>query len=169
MPFYKKTELRSNNDAKYDSEQKGLFAVEKIYKSEELLYEENELNEEYPFYHPADKRGKYTKSELLKLVQENPQIEKLIYYQSYTVDDDIINTPLKYANENFANIDICEKRLHHGLLVNHSCDPNVLFVVKMDGECPTFNCYALRDIEIGEEITSDYALFDDETSVRHGI
>jgi hypothetical protein len=40
---------------------------------------------------------------------------------------------------------------------NHSCDPNVI-CLNMDGQF--FDAVALRDIQVGDEITGDYALFD---------
>lgn len=49
------------------------------------------------------------------------------------------------------------------------CDRNVVFVNTRDANCVHFKCYGLCDIEVGEEITLDYAVFDDENSLRHGF
>jgi SET domain-containing protein len=160
MPYYKKVQVKHVDDSKYGPNQRGLFAVERIYKDEELIYEEDEVNERWPFYPLNDKRGKYTKSELLKLIKDYPQLEKLFYYQTYPVDDNLYNAPLKYINENFDNIDECERRWKPGLFINHSCDPNVGFSNK--------KCNALRDIEVGEEITYDYDCIVDDTSLLSG-
>eukprot|EP00760_Papus_ankaliazontas_P027478 PhM_4_TR3357/c0_g1_i1/m.87493/K01921/ddl; D-alanine-D-alanine ligase len=42
--------------------------------------------------------------------------------------------------------------------INHSCDPNIVFVAPH-----SLNCFARRDIAEGEELTMDYATFCDET------
>ncbi|CAF1464388.1 unnamed protein product, partial [Adineta steineri] len=136
-------------ESKYGVDEKGLFAVEKIYKGEELIYEYDPLVEEWPFYPDNDKRGKYTKAELFKLIENNPKLSKLIYYQAYNVDDDLFNLPFKYAVMDSDNVDDCEKRFPHTLFINHSCDPNIGFI-------EVTKCYALRDIDIGEEIAHNY-------------
>jgi SET domain-containing protein len=161
MPYYKKVKLKYLDNSKYGPKHRGLFAVEKIAKDEHLVYEDDKVNEEWPFYPEDDKRGKYTKSELLKLIKDYPQLEKLLYYHTYPVDDDLFNAPLKYANESFDNIDECEHRLHHGLRINHSCDPNVASSNEKG--------YALRDIEVGEEILWDYCCLVDATCLMSDI
>ncbi|CAF0842950.1 unnamed protein product [Adineta steineri] len=153
MPFYKKVQLKVIHDSKYGVDEKAVFAVEKIYKGEELIYEYDPLSEEWPFYPDNDKRGKYTQAELFKLIENNPKLSKLIYYQAYNVDDDLFNVPFKYANMDSDNVDDCEKRFHQKLLINHSCDPNVGFA---QGR----KCYAFRDIDIGDEITHHYGCID---------
>ncbi|CAF1398572.1 unnamed protein product, partial [Adineta steineri] len=162
MPFYKKVQLRVLSDSKYGLNQKGLFAVEKIYKDEELIYEYDPLVEEWPFYPDNDKRGKYTKAELCKLIEYNSKLSKLIYYQAYNVDDDLFNVPFKYANMDSDSVDDCEKRFHQKLLMNHSCDPNAGFV---QGR----KCYAFRDIDIGDEITQHYGCIGTEKSFYVGL
>ena len=48
------------------------------------------------------------------------------------------------------------------LFINHSCEPNV-------GFAGNIVLVAMRDIELGEELTTDYALFDDnDESMRCG-
>ncbi|CAF1412242.1 unnamed protein product [Adineta steineri] len=149
------------HDSKYGVEEKGLFAGGKIYKGEELIYEYDPLVEEWPFYPDNDKRGKYTQAELFKLIENNPKLSKLIHYHAYMVDDNLFNVPFKYAVIDSDNVDDCEKRFPNSLFINHSCDPNVGFI-----EVTT--CYALRDIDIGEEITFDYNCIDTENSLRAG-
>ncbi|CAF1588382.1 unnamed protein product, partial [Adineta steineri] len=108
------------NDSKYGVDEKGLFAVEKIYKGEELIYDYDPLVEEWPFYPNNDKRGKYTKAELFKLIENNPKLSKLINYQAYMIDDNLFNVPFKYAVMDSDNVNDCEKRFPHTLFINHS-------------------------------------------------
>ncbi|CAF1362467.1 unnamed protein product [Adineta steineri] len=140
----------------------GLFAVEKISKGEELIYEYDPLVEEWPFYPDNDRRGKYTEAELFKLIENNPKLSKLINYQAYMVDDNLFNVPFKYAIMDSDTIDDCEKRFPHTLFINHSCDPNIGFI-------EVTKCYALRDIDIGEEITQNYGCLATENSLIVGI
>ncbi|CAF0854016.1 unnamed protein product [Adineta steineri] len=161
MPFYKKVQLKVIHDSKYGVDEKGVFAVEKISKGEELIYEYDPLVEEWPFYLDNDKRGKYTKAELFKLIENNPQLSKLITHYAYMVDDDLFNVPLKDVIMDSENVEDCEKRFPHTIFINHCCDPNIGFI-----EVTT--CHALRDIDIGEEITFDYNCIDTENSLRAG-
>ncbi|CAF4093439.1 unnamed protein product, partial [Adineta steineri] len=78
------------------------------------------------------------------------------------VDDDLFNVPFKYAVMDSDNVDDCEKRFPHTLFINHSCDPNVGFI-------EVTKCYALRDIDIGEEITHNYGCVLTENSLQVGI
>ncbi|CAF4186467.1 unnamed protein product, partial [Rotaria sordida] len=93
MPFYNKVQLRAVDDSKYGSDQKGIFAVQKIFKGEELIYEFDPSVEEWPFYRDEDKRGKYNKAQLLQMIEDNPKLSRLITRQSYMVDDDLFNVP----------------------------------------------------------------------------
>ena len=161
MPYYNKVQLKHLVNSKYGPNHQGLFAVEKIYKGEHLIYEEDEVNEIWPFYPHEDKRGKYTKTELLKLIEDHPQLESIIYNNAHLIDDDLYNAPFKYANENFDNIDEHVNRFRHSLFMNHSCDPNTASI--------SGKRYALRDIEVGEEITFDYACVGDAANMQVSI
>ncbi|CAF1063367.1 unnamed protein product [Adineta steineri] len=149
-------------DSKYGVDEKGVFAMEKIYKGEELVYDYDPLVEEWPFYPNNDKRGKYTQAELFKLIESNPKLSKLINYQAYMVDDNLFNVPFKYVVMDSDNVNDCEKRFPHTLFINHSCDPNIGFI-------EVTKCYALRDIDIGEEIAHNYGCLLTENSLQVGI
>ncbi len=45
-------------------------------------------------------------------------------------------------------------------LVNHSCEPNCGLLIRL--EIPTLELHTLRPIEVGEELTIDYATFEDD-------
>ena len=51
-------------------------------------------------------------------------------------------------------------------LLNHSCDPNCGFLIRRDAE--VIELYPLRTIEPGEEMTIDYATFEDEIQHMDG-
>lgn len=51
-------------------------------------------------------------------------------------------------------------------LINHSCDPNCGFLVRLEAEL--VEIHALRDIEAGEELNHDYAAFEDDIQFMTG-
>ncbi len=51
-------------------------------------------------------------------------------------------------------------------MLNHSCEPNCGVFVRLD--VPTLEIHALRRIEGGEELTTDYAMFESEIEYMTG-
>lgn len=51
-------------------------------------------------------------------------------------------------------------------LVNHSCDPNCGLLIRIDAR--SVELHALRDIKAGEELSHDYAAFEDDIQFMTG-
>ena len=152
MPLMK-AEVRKVQDSKYGPNHKGVFATENIYMGE-IVFLKDEVNEVWPYYPDNEEHGKYTKAQLLELFKVYPHVEEFVTRLSFLVDDDRYNAPLRYADEKFDGFDKYEDRFSADIFFNHSCDPTVI------GRGA--NYYARRDIQIGEEITHNYILFDGE-------
>ncbi|WP_310605295.1 SET domain-containing protein [Anaerosporobacter sp.] len=87
------------------------------------------------------------------LTRETMLIEKL-GYNYWPLSDELFLAPKKDSAR-----DEIQKIL---LRVNHSCNPNCGLRGEITG-------IALRDIEIGEELTMDYAMLDDETDEAYNL
>lgn len=72
------------------------------------------------------------------------------WYYGFQIESDVYLYPLNFSGE--AHVDGIFK-------INHSCEPNAGFVGQI-------TLVAMRDIEVGEEITYDYAMTDVETSLE---
>ena len=78
------------------------------------------------------------------------------------LDDDVFEAPFKCLNVNADNIGECKHRFPHMLFLNHSCGANAGYI---DWD----KLYAIRDINIGEEITINYGCFEDINSLSVGL
>ena len=87
------------------------------------------------------------------LKKEDMLIEK-IGYNYWPLSDELFIAPKK----NSERIEINRILLY----VNHSCSPNCGLRGEITG-------IAMRDIKIGEEVTMDYAMLDDESNEEYNI
>ena len=87
------------------------------------------------------------------LTRDTMLIEK-IGYNYWPLSDELFLAPRKNSST--------EEKCQILLYVNHSCNPNCGLRGEITG-------VAMRDIEIGEEITMDYAMLDDEPSEEYNI
>lgn len=101
-----------------------------------------------------DKKGMYAKERIRKgeivYIKGGHILVKEELYSST-----VINSYLPISDDYFIGAISCDEENDVKLYNNHSCDPNC----GMHGEI-TF--IAMRDIEVGEELTIDYAFIDNE-------
>jgi SET domain-containing protein len=147
MPFLKKLEVR-NLASKYGQNQFGIIALEPIQRGELVL--ECDLSG-CNYYPPEDTRNKMTRAEVLALIEKYPEASDFIRSYTYMINDDLFNVPRNYATQKVT--DEC-------VFFNHSCDPNCGFAT--DDE---FTVMAIRNIDIGEELTYHYGCLDSETTL----
>ncbi len=87
------------------------------------------------------------------LSRETMLIEK-IGYNYWPISDDLFLAPKKISTK--------EERQKILLVINHSCNPNCGIRGEITG-------VAMRDIDINEELTMDYAMLDDEEDERYNL
>lgn len=151
MPFFKQTECK---DAafKYGFSQKGIFALERIKRGEAIFTCDLSICD-YLLIENV-KSGK-TRQESLEMFKKYPDSAQFMHMYSYMVDDDLFDWPRGFVTQ----------ELHEDCMYfNHSCDPNCGFQ-SLDSALVV----ALRDIEIGEELTYDYQCMDSEASFYAGL
>jgi hypothetical protein len=85
------------------------------------------------------------------LIEKYPEAKDFIYNYTYMLDDDLFSVPRNYDTQKI--IDEC-------VFFNHSCDPNCGFASNDE-----FTVMAIRDIDIGEELTYHYGCLDSETTL----
>ena len=147
MTFYKEC-VKQDASKKYGFYQNGLFAKEFIKKGENVFKcEENECD--------YRNHGKYekgmTQKELLT-INDNQDIGKY----SFMVDDDTFLLPKNYVEKEKTFSCFC-------YLFNHSCEPNIGY-----GDLEMTTHVAIRDINIGDELTISYQYFSTENSFYTG-
>lgn len=154
MPFHKSCIKRDCNQ-KYGSEQgaqAGFFAHEPIKKGQ-LIYECDPTQCDY-FVNGAEKVVGKTKEQTIDIFTQQPHLKDFIQKYSYMIDDDLFVWPREFEEQRAQ----CQC-----LFFNHSCDPN------LGHECNDLNRkIALKDIDIGEELTLHYTCFDTENSLDNG-
>lgn len=87
------------------------------------------------------------------LSRETMLIEK-IGYNYWPISDDLFLAPKKISTK--------EERQKILLVINHSCNPNCGIRGEITG-------VAMRDIDINEELTMDYATLDDEEDENYNL
>lgn len=138
--------------AKYGQKQRGIVALEPIQKGEAVFTCDLSICN---YYRLEDPQHKLPKSEVLALIEANPEAADYIRYYTYMLDDDKFDVPRHYQTQ-----EITEECL----LFNHSCNPNLGF----GGEEEEL-VVAIRDIQPGEEMTYHYGLMDTENSLWTGL
>jgi len=152
MPFLKKAEVQ-NLKEKYGSDKhKGIVALEKIAKGEIIFKCDADKCMYYPLH---GTENKYTKEEVKKLVEKYPDSRDYIYSYMCMIDDDVYYVP-KQLLSNVVTEECA--------IFNHSCTPNVGY-----GDDSWTVHIALRDIELGEELTVHYGYFETENSFYNGL
>ncbi|CAF3980907.1 unnamed protein product [Adineta steineri] len=152
MPFTKKAEVQ-NLPEKYGSgKHKGIVALEKITKGEIIFKCDTDKCPYYPF---LESQNNYTKEELNKLVQQYPDSRDYIYSYIYTIDDNTYQVAKDFLSKVVPE---------ECALFNHSCTPNVGY----GNDVLTLHV-ALRDIELGEELTVHYGFFEGDNSLYNGL
>ncbi|CAF1044717.1 unnamed protein product [Adineta steineri] len=138
--------------SKYGQKQRGVVALEPIKAGEAVFTCDLSVCN---YYKLEDPRNKMPKADVLALIEANPESADFIRYYSYMLDDDIFDVPRNYKTQEIT--EDC-------LLFNHSCDANCGF----GGEEEEL-VLAIRDIDVGEELTYDYGLMDTENSLWNGL
>jgi len=151
MPFLKKMEVRDLS-SKYGQKQRGVVALEPIQAGETIFTCDLPNCNYYRLENPINHMPK---SEVLALIEANPEASDYIRYYTYMLEDDLFDVPRYYKTQ-----EITEECL----LFNHSCDPNCGF----SDEAEEF-VIAIRDIAEGEELTYSYGLMDSENSLWTGL
>ena len=144
MVFLKNIEVRCQKD-RYGGTQRGLFALERISKGERVW-----------FCECGQKDATFTRAQLFDIITKHPRLDYFVRSFSYMIDDDLYALPHTYLEEK--NNDECA-------LFNHSCDPTCGFSEEGFGD----NVVAVRDIEIGEELTYHYGILETESSLIFGM
>lgn len=151
MPFLKKMEVRDLS-SKYGHQQRGVVALEPIKAGESVFTCDLSICN---YYRLDQAINKMPKSEVLALIEANPEATDYIRYYTYMLDDDLFDVPRHYQTQ---------KITEECLLFNHSCDANLGFGGEEEELVVT-----LRDIAEGEELTYDYGLMDTENSLWNGL
>ena len=138
--------------SKYGQKQRGIVALEAIQAGEAVFTCDLSICN---YYKLEDPRNKFSKVDLLALIEANPEGAEYLRYYSYMLDDDKFDAPRHYKTQ-----EITEECL----LFNHSCDANCGF----GGEEEEL-VVAIRDIAAGEEMTYHYGLMDSENSLWTGL
>lgn len=149
--IFKKIEVK---DAtwKYGFKQQGYFALEPIKKGEAIF---RCILDDCDYLRIEKITDAYTRDETLEIFKEYPKSVEFIHRYSYMVDDDLFDWPRGWKDSMLT--ETC-------MFFNHSCDPNCGFA-----SIDTALVVAIRDIEIGEELTYDYQLMDSEASFYTGL
>jgi hypothetical protein len=142
MTSFKDILVKFSKD-KYGETQRGIFSNENISKDEMIRYCECGSND-----------GKYTRDQLLEIIDKNPKLEYFVRSFSYMVDDDIYHLASKYNDEQVN--DLCS-------YFNHSCDPNCGFDSSGHGY------YAIKNINQNDEIVFHYGMLETEASLIYGL
>ena len=101
-------------------------------------------------------RNKLTRQQVLKLIEDHPEVYDFIRDYAMMIDDDIYEIP-RYIDTK-AITDECA-------LFNHSCEPNCDY----DSANSEWALIARRDIDQGEELTIHYGCFETEGSLMAGV
>ena len=145
--FFKMTSFKDINAKfskdKYGETHRGIYSKENILKGELIRYCECGAND-----------GKYTRDQLLEIIEKNPKLEYFVRSFSYMVDDDIYHLASKYQEEKVN--DLCS-------YFNHSCQPNSGFDSSGHGY------YAIEDINQDDEIVYHYGMLETEASLIYGL
>ena len=151
MVFYVKCEKRDAQE-KYGFSHQGIFAQEPIKKGQSIW----RCQEETCDYLQLDdvKSGK-TRAQTFEIWRLHPHLKDFIHKYMYMVDDDLYDWPKNYMEERL--VEDC-------MFFNHSCDPTCGF-----GGIDSALVVAIRDIDVGEELTYDYQFMDTEPSFYDGI
>ena len=151
MPFLKNAEVRDAKK-KYGFENKGVFTNEFIKKGDAIWVCDLAVCD----YLPLDQNHSgHSKKETLDIIRKFPENADFIHKYHYMVGDDLFDWPKNWM----------EGTLNEScMFFNHSCDPNCGFQA-LDVSLVV----AIRDIEVGEELTYDYQFMDTEISFYTGI
>ncbi|CAF3614723.1 unnamed protein product [Rotaria socialis] len=152
MPLFKKAEI-CDLSKKYGFQQRGIVALEPISRSEKI-YECDPTTCSY--YPEDDPRFKFTREQLLQIMESYPEVSEFIRNYSLMIDDDVFEAPRHLLTQEIT--DECA-------LFNHSCEPNCDF----DGSNDSWTLKARRDIHVGEELTIHYGIFETERSLMAGV
>jgi hypothetical protein len=144
MVFFKNVEVRDLKE-KYGFSQKGIIAHEPIKKGERIWH-----------CTCGDKDIAFTRAQLLEIIRKCPKLDYFVRSFSYMIDDDLYAMPVTYAEE--MNNDECA-------YFNHSCSANSGFAEDAFGD----SVVAIRDIEVGEELTYHYGTLESEASLIHNM
>ena len=151
MVFYKKC-LKRDAQEKYGFSHQGIFAQEPIKKGDAIF--KCELGT-CDYLQLDEVKSGHTRAQTLKIFAEQPHLKDFIHKYMYMIDDDLYDWPSGYKEQ---------KLVEDCMFFNHSCDPTCGFQA-LDSSLVV----AIRDIEIGEELTYDYQFMDTEPSFYDGI
>ena len=153
MPFYKNC-INQNCNQKYGTQQgiqQGFFAQEPIQKGQ-LVYECDQSKCDY--FSDGEKIVGKTKEETLEIFAKQPHLKEFIQKYAYMLEDDLFIWPREFQEQRTQ----CQC-----LFFNHSCSAN------LGHERNDLNRkIAIKDIEVGEELTLHYTCFDTENSLDIG-
>jgi SET domain-containing protein len=139
--------------SKYGTKQRGLVTLEPIRRGE-AIYECNPVTCTY--YPENDSRNKFTRQQVLKLMEDHPEACDYIRDYALMIDDDLFEVPRYLDTKSIT--DQCA-------LFNHSCEPNCDY----DSSNGKWALIARRDIDEGEELTYHYGCFEIEDSLIAGM
>jgi len=152
MVFMKKAEVRDAT-LKYGFAQQGVFATEPIKRGEPLWRCDLSVCD---YLKIEENQSGKTRDETERLFAEHPEWKDFVHKFIYMVDDDMFDWPRTYNTTQ----EIAEPCMYF----NHSCDPNCGF------DSPdSALVVAIRDIEVGEELTYDYQCMDTEATFYDGL
>jgi SET domain-containing protein len=155
MTFLIRYEKRDARE-KYGFAQEGLFTLEPIKKGQ-MIWTLNTTNDPKP--KPKTKRQK-TKKEFLELCEKFPVFKDYFPHYFWAVDDDFYFVSPVCLPE---NVDEWRNEAQDENYFNHSCDPNLGYV-----EDNIWKIVAIRDIDAGEELTTNYQMFNIEP-IQYGF
>jgi SET domain-containing protein len=152
MVFMKKAEVK-DAEFKYGFAQQGVFATEPIKRGEAIFQCDLSVCD---YLKIEESQSGKTRDETMKLFEEHPEWKDFVHKFIYMVDDDMFDWPRTY-NTTQQVAEPC-------MFFNHSCDPNCGFAA-LDSSLVV----AIRDIEVGEELTYDYQCMDTEATFYDGL
>jgi SET domain-containing protein len=138
MPFFKQVEKKDAQE-KYGFSHQGIFAKEAIKRGEAIFTCDLSICD---YLKIENVNSSKSKEETIKIMNTSPEIQDFIHKYCYMMDDDLFDWPRNYKD--FSLVEDC-------MFFNHSCDPNCGFQA-IDESLVV----AIRDIEVGEELTYDY-------------
>jgi len=148
----KKAEVR-DAEFKYGFSQQGVFSTEPIKRGEAIFQCDLSVCD---YLKIEESQSGKTRDETLKLFEEHPEWKDFVHKFIYMVDDDMFDWPRTYNTTQTVG-EPC-------MYFNHSCEPNCGF-----SSPDSSLVVAIRDIEVGEELTYDYQCMDTEATFYDGL